>query len=223
MATIRTSHPICAKSDCAGPGRLARVAVPIANILHQETIRRLSGDGAFERGKTYFMEGRVVDIQRKEGTVFAKVRGTETYDVRIWMKDESLAYACVCPQGQEQAFCKHAVAVALAFLGGLPSAESQKTDPLTTDAANDDAVDRRSNIKESPKPPATRAKPIEKAETKAPEARTPTPPASPAARPAASLAEMLRALKQEDLVVICLEAALDDEAFRERLVRRLRS
>jgi hypothetical protein len=181
------------------------VAVPIANILHQETIRRLSGDGAFERGKAYFLDGRVVDIQRKEGTVLAKVRGTETYDVRIWMKDESLAYACVCPQGQEQAFCKHAVAVALAFLGGLPAA-----DPMKTDAAND--------AKESPKPPPARPKPIEK-----PETRSPTPPASPAAKPqGASLAEMLRALTHEELVVIALEAALDDPGFRERLVRRLR-
>lgn len=180
------------------------MAVPIANILHQETIRRLSGDGAFERGKAYFLDGRVVDIQRKEGTVLAKVRGTETYDVRIWMKDESLAYACVCPQGQEQAFCKHAVAVALAFLGGLPAA-----DPMRTDAAND--------AKESPKPPATRAKPVEK-----PETRSSTPPASPAAKPqGGSLAEMLRALSHEELVVIALEAAFDDAAFRDRLVRRL--
>ncbi len=178
------------------------MVVPIANILHQETIRRLSGDGAFERGKAYFLDGRVVDIQRKEGTVLAKVRGTETYDVRIWMKDESLAYACVCPQGQEQAFCKHAVAVALAFLGGLPAA-----DPMKTDAAND--------AKESPKPPAARAK--------APEARSPTPQASPAARPqGASLAEMLRALTHEELVVVALEAALDDPSFRDRLVRRLK-
>lgn len=181
------------------------MAVPIANILHQETIRRLSGDGAFERGKAYFLDGRVVDIQRKEGTVLAKVRGTETYDVRIWMKDESLAYACVCPQGQEQAFCKHAVAVALAFLGGLPAA-----DPMKADAANDDAADRRPTAKESPKPPPARVKPIEKAEPNAPEARTPT------------LAEMLRALTHEELVVIALEAALDDTSFRDRLVRRLR-
>lgn len=194
------------------------MAVPIANILHQETIRRLSGDGAFERGKAYFLDGRVVDIQRKEGTVFAKVRGTETYDVRIWMKDESLAYACVCPQGQEQAFCKHAVAVALAFLGGLPAA-----DPMKTDAANDDAVDRRSSAKESPKPPAARAKPVDKPEAKTPEVRIPTPPASAAAKPASpSLAEMLRALGHEELVVICLEAALDDPQFRDRLARRLR-
>lgn len=191
------------------------MAVPIANILHQETIRRLSGDGAFERGKAYFLDGRVVDIQRKEGTVLAKVRGTETYDVRIWMKDESLAYACVCPQGQEQAFCKHAVAVALAFLGGLPAA-----DPMKTDAANDDAVDRGPIVKESPKPPAVRAKVVE---PKAPEARSPTPPASPAARPqGTSLAEMLRALTHEELVVVALEAALDDPSFRDRLVRRLK-
>lgn len=143
------------------------MAVPIANILHQETIRRLAGDGAFDRGKVYFHEGRVVDLVRKDGSVQAKVRGTEAYDVRIWMKDESLAYACNCPHGQEQAFCKHAVAVALAFTGGVP-----------------------------------RAKPVE-----------------PVIKP--SLADTLRALSHEELVVVLLEAALDDQPFKERLVRRL--
>lgn len=195
------------------------MALPIANILHQETIRRLSGDGAFERGKAYFQGGRVVDIQRKEGTVFAKVRGTETYDVRIWMKDESLAYACVCPQGQEQAFCKHAVAVALAFLGGLPQGSTQ----MTADAANDGASDgAQTATAESPRPPSARAKVVE---PKTPEAKALEPKVSEA-QPAdskLSLAETLRALSHEQLVVIALEAALDDPAFRDRLVRRLRT
>jgi uncharacterized Zn finger protein len=194
------------------------VAVPIANILHQETIRRLSGDGAFERGKAYFLEGRVVDIQRKEGTVLAKVRGTETYDVRIWMKDDSLAYACVCPQGQEQAFCKHAVALALAFLGGLPAAEAMKVDSVN------DADLARPTSREVSKALAPRAKAIDGKPAEANVERRSTTPPHPtvAARPSGSIAEMLRALTHEELVVICLEAALDDPAFRDRLVRRLR-
>lgn len=199
------------------------MALPIANILHQETIRRLSGDGAFERGKAYFQGGRVVDIQRKDGTVFAKVRGTETYDVRIWMKDESLAYACVCPQGQEQAFCKHAVAVALAFLGGLPQGPAQMTTDAANDAANDGASDTAKTApSESPRPPSARAKLVE---AKTPEAKAPEPKVSEA-QPAfskLSLAETLRALSHAQLVVIALEAALDDLAFRDRLVRRLRT
>jgi hypothetical protein len=111
------------------------MAPPIANILHQETIRRLSGDGAYERGRSYAAEGRVVDVVRKDGAISAKVRGTETYEVRIWMHEESLAYSCNCPQGQEQAFCKHAVAVALSFVGAIvptpktPPVEARPTSP----------------------------------------------------------------------------------------------
>lgn len=194
---------------------------PIANILHQETIRRLSGDGAFERGRAYFQEGRVVDMQRRDASVIAKVRGAkESYDVRLWMKDESLAYACSCPQGQEQAFCKHAVAVALSFVGKLPEREP------------------------SPKPPSVRlADPLP---TSLPSAPPSSPPASPSAspsgspsaspsgvpqpsakylspkKPSESLAESLRGLSHDELVVFVLEAALDDEAFRERLAARLR-
>jgi hypothetical protein len=181
---------------------------PIANILHQETIRRLSGDGAFERGKAYYDEGRVAELQRKDGSVQAQVRGSkEHYAVRIWMKDESLAYACSCPQGQEQAFCKHAVALALALLKGSPreilkglarEPETQKTP--------------------SPIPPA-----VETAASVAARATPPSPvTASVPAAPKTSLADALRALPHETLVVVLLEAALDDDAFRERLVQRLR-
>ena len=37
---------------------------PTASILHQDTIRRLSGDGAFERGKAYAAQGW--DVQPHE-------------------------------------------------------------------------------------------------------------------------------------------------------------
>ncbi len=174
---------------------------PIASILHQETIRRLSGDGAFERGRKYFDDGRVTGVERKEGSVHAKVRGAEAtpYAVRIWMKDETLAYSCSCPQGQDQAFCKHAVALALASVGGLSEiAIAQRELP---------GLDR-----EAPAP-------LAKAKAAEPPQRAPEP--SPRPNPQASLADSLRALSQEDLVVIVLEAALDHEGFRARLVERL--
>ncbi len=168
----------------------------IANILHQDTIRRLSGDGAFERGRAYFQQGRVEELARKEGSVQARVRGAETYDVRIWMKDEKLAYACSCPQGQDQAFCKHAVAVALAFVGGAPAKrDDQEAEPAP-----------------SPVTPLVRPKVIAAPGPGVPDSTTPPRP---------SLADSLRALSHEQLVVLVLEAALDDGAFRERLTQRL--
>ncbi len=200
--TMRTAGATCRAPR--GPDTSVPVQPPIANILHQETIRRLSGDGAFERGRAYFLEGRVIDVQRKDASIVAKVRGaTEPYDVRLWMKDESLAYACTCPQGQEQAFCKHAVAVALSFVGGLPR----------------DVGAGRSELP-SPPPPATRSEPPAAEARAKPLALSSRAPES--AAPRASLADALRALSHEEIVVLVLEAALDDEAFRERLGARLR-
>jgi hypothetical protein len=176
------------------------MAPPIANILHQETIRRLSGDGAFERGRLYAAQGRVVDVVRKDGAIAAKVRGTETYEVRIWMHEESLAYSCNCPQGQEQAFCKHAVAVALSFVGAI--VPTPKTPPV------DDRAPPQS-------PPSTPAAPPPAAPTPAPIRK-----ASPREAPASFAAE-LRALSHEALVLLILEESLEDAAFRARVLARL--
>jgi hypothetical protein len=170
------------------------MAPPIANILHQETIRRLSGDGAFERGRTYAAQGRVVDVVRKDGAIAAKVRGSETYEVRIWMHDESLAYSCNCPQGQEQAFCKHAVAVALSFVGAI--VPTPKTPP----------------VEERPAPPSPA--------TAAP-AYAPIRQASPRETASSTFAAGLRALSHEELVVLILEESLEDAAFRARVLARL--
>jgi len=171
------------------------MAVPTANILHQETIQRLSGDGAFERGRSYFQDGRVSELQRKEGAVHARVQGTEAYAVRIWTKDESLAYACSCPQGQSQAFCKHAVAVALASVGVEPS------EPATSAPS-------------PPPPPFPPARPKDR-----PEAPVPSAPSVPRK---GSIADSLRSLSRDELLLIVLEAALDDDAFRDRIIEKLR-
>lgn len=86
------------------------------NILHRETLRRLSGDGSFERGKRYFEEQRVAELVRSRSSVLARVRGSTEYAVQIWSHDDGLAFTCSCPHGQEKAFCKHAVATSLAWL-----------------------------------------------------------------------------------------------------------
>lgn len=207
-----------------GPANIARVSQPVASILHQETIRRLSGDGAFDRGKKYFDEGRVTNVERREGSVHAKVRGAEPtpYAVRIWMKDGTVAYSCSCPQGQEQAFCKHAVALALASVGGLseiaiaqrdlPGLEREALAPLARARAADP----------EPAPPKADEAP------RATGRFTPTPAPAPQraaegsrSSPHPSLVDALRTLPQSELVVLVLEAALDHPAFRERLVERL--
>lgn len=200
---------------------------PIANILHQDTIRRLSTDGAFERGRAYFNEGRVVELARKDGSVVAKVKGSEAYAVRIWMHEDSLAYACSCPMGQERWFCKHAVAVALAFVGSIAGVEADAgTEPPKDAAKETPRVEPAKPEKaESPRPAPVRAKPLGPSTPAAvappPLAAPPVASAAPPAARPASLVEELRSMSHEDLLVFVLEAALDDEAFRARLVARL--
>lgn len=92
----------------------------IANILHRDTIAVLVGSKVFERGEAVFASGRVmrVDAGRGElrGAVKPQESGRAAYAVRIWVRDEGLAYECSCPMGEQQQFCKHTVAIALAHL-----------------------------------------------------------------------------------------------------------
>lgn len=95
---------------------LGPVMSPFANILHRDAIQRLADAGTYQRGQRYFSEKRVNGLVRRESTLAAVVRGSSSYRVRIWVKDAGLAYSCTCPMGEDGAFCKHTVAVGLAWL-----------------------------------------------------------------------------------------------------------
>jgi len=89
---------------------------PFANILHRDAIRALVDARTFERGQDYFVRRKVASMMRQDATLVATVRGTSDYRVRLWVKDDALAYSCTCPIGTDRLFCKHGVAVALAWL-----------------------------------------------------------------------------------------------------------
>ncbi|MBI4481544.1 MAG: SWIM zinc finger family protein [Acidobacteria bacterium] len=44
------------------------------------------------------------------------MQGTRPYRVKLWLQDGELEYSCTCPVGNDGAFCKHCVAVGLAWL-----------------------------------------------------------------------------------------------------------
>ncbi|MCA1849703.1 MAG: SWIM zinc finger family protein, partial [Acidobacteria bacterium] len=50
------------------------------------------------------------------GQVTAKVAGTEDYRVKLWAERGRLDCSCSCPVGDDGEFCKHCVAVALAWI-----------------------------------------------------------------------------------------------------------
>lgn len=114
---------------------------PFANILHQDALRRLSGQKTFERGVSYQREGRVTDLARKDASLSAVVRGAASYAVRLWVHEKGLAFSCSCPQGQESTFCKHAVAVALGWLSQAGvSASTPRAEVVIVGATKADLV-----------------------------------------------------------------------------------
>lgn len=92
------------------------MASVLESVLNRESLLGLAGDRYFERGEGYHLEGRVRSLVEHEGTIVAKVLGTEEYRVRLQARDGGLDYSCDCPLGTDGEFCKHCVAVGLAWL-----------------------------------------------------------------------------------------------------------
>jgi len=70
---------------------------------------------SYERGLTYLEAGRVGPLRASAERVGATVQGSEDYLVELRAKGGKLRFSCSCPVGREGAFCKHCVAVALAW------------------------------------------------------------------------------------------------------------
>ena len=98
------------------------------NELLRNKIRDVSGTNSYIRGLAYFDEGRVSWRDSDEG-LQASVRGTRKYDVYLWIEDDELQYECNCPIRQDEDFCKHCVAVALAWLAA-PGGEADSPSDL---------------------------------------------------------------------------------------------
>ncbi|AMR76491.1 SWIM zinc finger family protein [Cupriavidus nantongensis] len=89
----------------------------LTETLTLTAVQTLADTGSFERGMAYFHDGAVSRLEERENAVRASVRGTHRYRVELAVAgDGGLAYSCNCPVGDEGVFCKHAVAVALAWL-----------------------------------------------------------------------------------------------------------
>lgn len=89
------------------PGRALRKA------FARRSVEAMADRRSFERGLLYAANGRVGKRTATESSVKAKVRGSSSYQVKLWLDDGRPAFDCSCPVGVEGRFCKHAVAVAL--------------------------------------------------------------------------------------------------------------
>lgn len=114
------------------PGQQSQRAARISDILSRELLRELADEQSFERGEEY-CEDHPESLRERRGKVEATVLGTELYGVELWSNRGALAFSCNCPVGQEWAFCKHCVAVGLAWLERKPRKKSREPKPVTRD------------------------------------------------------------------------------------------
>jgi uncharacterized Zn finger protein len=87
-----------------------------AEVLDLHALHELAGRRSFERGKDYFGGGAAHALTEQEDRVTARVHGMREYRVKLWADGDDLGYSCTCPVGAEGDFCKHCVAVGLAWL-----------------------------------------------------------------------------------------------------------
>ncbi len=90
----------------------------LQGVLTSDALLELAGGRYFERGMDYRDRGLVRALAEHEGTVAAKVLGTHEYRVRLRADGDELLHSCDCPLGMDGEFCKHCVAVGLAWLAG---------------------------------------------------------------------------------------------------------
>lgn len=109
-----------AREGSRGPG--------LKRLLDRSALRRLAGAPSFERGEDYFVGGHVHALAEYEGTLSARVSGARDYGVKVWAGAGGLEFSCTCPVGSDGEFCKHCVAVGLAWLaqGAEAGARPQK-------------------------------------------------------------------------------------------------
>ena len=91
----------------------------LEDLITSDQLQSLAGTAAFKRGEAYFREGRaelmVAETDRLAGTVEGSE--AEPYRARMEAVGDELRWDCTCPVGDRGEFCKHLVALALAWLG----------------------------------------------------------------------------------------------------------
>ncbi len=102
-------------------------------LLDIPLLLRLAGSKPFTQGETYFAEGRVHQLQASADRVTGRVQDARSYRVKLWKSRGEFQFSCGCPAGQDDFFCKHCVAVGLAWLktpgGGAPVDAAEPPSP----------------------------------------------------------------------------------------------
>ena len=107
------------------------------DLITRTSLEDIAGSTAFQRGEEYFSVGAVERLRATDDKLTARVEGTETYQVELRDDEGDLAYDCTCPRAADGYFCKHCVAVGLAWLAensvapkpGAASGKKKRRDP----------------------------------------------------------------------------------------------
>lgn len=105
----------------------------LKDLITRQNLSSLAGSRSFSRGEKYFEIGLVGPINEKNGMVSAKIHGSRIYETRLKVVRPSqgevrLDYSCSCPVGHDGDFCKHCVALGLAWIDNMkPSAAKSST------------------------------------------------------------------------------------------------
>jgi uncharacterized Zn finger protein len=85
-------------------------------LITRNALKNLASANVFVRGEAYYEDGRVGPLRETDRKIAARVEGSETYHVELRDEGEYLEYDCDCPNADDGYFCKHCVAVGLAWL-----------------------------------------------------------------------------------------------------------
>jgi uncharacterized Zn finger protein len=107
------------------------------SLITRAVLEDLAGAAVFRRGEEYFSAGAVSRLRAANDKITARVEGTEIYQVELRDDDGELGCDCTCPHAADGNFCKHCVAVGLAWLAensstpksGAASGKKKRRDP----------------------------------------------------------------------------------------------
>jgi uncharacterized Zn finger protein len=105
-------------------------------------LKRLAGDRSFTRGEAYFEEGRVRSLAERKGVLTGIVKGQNDYRVTLGCEDDEIEYSCTCPVGLDGEFCKHLVALALAWI----SPESDRAGKVSGNKKRETTEDKTQSV-----------------------------------------------------------------------------
>jgi len=125
----------------------------LAALLDISAVMALAGSRSFERGVRYQADGRVNAIAVSADVIEATVQGADPYSVRIAAQDGRIVSYCSCPMGDAGAFCKHCVALALAWIepeagriwGAMLDGPTSPREPVGRTGDRPDPTDDRSD------------------------------------------------------------------------------